>query len=483
MVQIPVDWIEKENFVVHTDSKKQWILVKETLKELQKTMFEGRTVDVAIFPELSIPHEYVYELTELVEKFDNDFILLAGFDYITLGKFVELLHHSNNEMREEQIKILTENSSDYDDIKNIKPVNFCSIVVKSGEDVKQYFQSKLFPSVYEQKCSRFSEILHGNYLLHFKNKIKNGKEEKDGKTKLRDFSFLPLICFDQIYEKTEAGLSVTHELIEHFEYDGAPGFIFILQFNPKMNHASIDDALYEYYLCRPTRHLRELTYTIFTNVSKKSHVSSEVSPVYGSLAIFNKKAILTNTNEYKLTKMGRGNLQKIKFLNTSDRLYLLKCSLLFNYQEDARSSRNPIEILQTKEYKEKQWKYVVPKKYTEKKMDLDSLYPMIDKYCSDEFISYFEDDAFINKMVIAKLHENELLVIFSREYEDALKENIPNELIEKMGQLTKRLDRLEAIKHEKLGKITDEIVENELYDIGSFIQQNKEIIKSIVKEW
>ena len=77
----------------------------------------------------------------------------------------------------------------------------------------------------------------------------------------------------------------------------------------------------------------------------------------------------------------------MEFLNTSDRLYFLKCSLLFNYQENARSSRNPIEILQTTEYKEKQWKYVVPKKVTEKKVELTSLYSMIDKYCSDEFIS------------------------------------------------------------------------------------------------
>ena len=478
MAQIPVDWIENENFVVHKDPEKQWNLVKETLEELKKTKFQGRNVDIAVFPELSVPHKYVDKLTELVNEFDTDFILLAGFDFIPLEKFVELLNSSDVSKKKEQIELLTK-SSDYEHIKKMKPVNFCSIVVKSGGKVKQYFQSKLFPSVYEQKGSRFSEILHGNYLLHFKKKPEENKEEKDGKTKLREFSFLPLICFDQIYEKTEAGLSVIEELIKHSGDEGAPGFMFILQFNPQMNHTSIDDALYEYYLCMPTRHLRELTYTLFTNVSERSKVPDKVSdPVFGSLAVFNKKAILTNTDEYNLTKMGRGNLQKMKFLNTSDRLYFLKCSLLFNYQEDARSSRNPIEILQTTEYKEKQWKYVVPKK-----VNSTSFYSMIDQYCSDEFISYFEDGTLANRMVIDELHENELLVIFSRGYEHASKENIPNELIEKMGHLAKRLDKLEAIKKDKLRGIADEIVENDLYNIGSFIQQNREIIKSIVKKW
>ena len=478
MAQIPVDWIENDNFVVHKDPEKQWNLVKKTLEEIKKTKFQDRTVDVAVFPELSVPHEHVDELKELVKDFDNNFILLAGFDYIPLERFVELLDSSDVNKKKEQIELLTNKSSDYEHIKSIKPVNFCSIVVKSDKGTKQYFQSKLYPSVYEQKSSRFSEILHGNYLLNFKKRREENKEGKDGKTKLREFSFLPLICFDQIYEKTEAGLSVIEELIKHSGDEGAPGFMFILQFNPQMNHTSINEALYEYYLCMPTRHLRELTYTLFTNVSKESPVPNKVKkPVFGSLAVFNKKAILTNTNEYKLTKMGRGDLHKTEFLNTSDRLYFLKCSLLFNYQENARSSRNPIEILQTTEYKEKQWKYVVPKK-----VDSTSLYSMIDKYCSDEFISYFENGTLGNRVVIDELHRNELLVIFRRGCEQTTKENIPNELIEKTEQLTKRLDKLETIKNKRLDKITDKSTEDELYDIGTFIQQNRMIIKSIVRE-
>ena len=479
MAQIPVDWIKNDNFVVHKDSEKQWNLVKETLAELKKTKFQGRTVDVAVFPELSVPHKYADKLKELVKEFATDFILLAGFDYIPLDKFVELLDCSDANEKKEQIELLTTKSSDYEHIKKIKPVNFCSVVVKSGGDVKQYFQSKLFPSVYEQTGSRFSEILHGNYLLHFKKELDQNEDLKDGKTKLREFSFLPLICFDQIYEKTEAGLSVIETLVKHSGDEGPPGFIFILQFNPQMGHTSIDNALYEYYLCMPTRSLRELTHTIFTNVSDESQVPGEVPhPVYGSLAVFNKKAILTNTDEYKLTKMGRGNLQKMEFINTSDRLYFLKCSLLFNYQENARSSRNPIEILQTTEYKEKQWKYIVPKK-----VELTSLYSMIDKYCSDEFISYFEDGNLANEVVINELHRNELLVIFRRECEQTKEEDIPNELIENTEQLIQRLDKLETIKNERLSKIAYKNVENELYDIGTLIQQNRMIIKSIVRKW
>ena len=98
-------------------------------------------------------------------------------------------------------------------------------------------------------------------------------------------------------------------------------------------------------------------------------------------------------------------------------------------------------------------------------------------------IPYFEDGTFLNKVVIDELDKNELLVIFSRVYENASKDNIPNELIEKMDQLTKRLDKLEAIKKEKLSQITDENIENDLFKIGSFLQQDRDIIKSILKKW
>ena len=335
MAQIPVKWKWKENgnFVEHRNPGDQWKLIKQTLDEIKNTKFDGRNVDVAVFPEWSVPSEYVGKLKELIEEFNSDFILLAGFDFVSLEEFVELLKYSDNTEKKEQIASIRDENSDYKHIKKTKPVNFCSIIIKSGETVKQYFQSKLFPSVYEQTGSRHSQILQGNYLLHFETEAKSGK----GKNRLQKFSFLPLICFDHLYEKTEAGSSIIEQLIDFGGKNEAPGFIFILQYNSRMNHEVIDDPLYEYYLCRPTRSLRTVTYTLFANVSDKSEfeesdTSSEaIIPVYGSLIVFNKKARFNNTSEQKLTKMSRGNLHKLKFVETSNPLYFLKCAILFKY--------------------------------------------------------------------------------------------------------------------------------------------------------
>lgn len=480
VVQIPVKWEQNGNFILHENPEKQWELITQTLEEIKKAKFNGRTTDIALFPELSIPHKYIFELKRLVEDFNSNIIILAGFDNIPLEEFVELLDGSDNTKKKEQISKINQ-SSDYEYIKKTKPVNFCSIIVKSDKSTKQYFQSKIYPSVYEQTGSRDSEVLHGKYLLYFETKLKNKIREK---RRMRRFSFVPLICFDQIYEKLEAGESIIRKLITHAENEEAPGFIFILQYNPRMDHISIDEALYEYYLCLPTRSLRTLTYTLFANVSDKSKIPNDVkkNPNFGSLIVFNKKARFTNTTEHKLIKMGRGNLHNMEFVNTSDRLYFLKCSLLFNYREEARSSRNPIEIMQIKEYRNNLWESLLPKKVIdpiEVVLD-DFVYPTLDRYCTGEFIKKFDDGILKNEEVNDEISKNELLIVLRRGYETIRKEQIPKKLIEKLKQILKRLDMLDDAKKRKLLSTTDDNIRDELSDIGSNLQKNKKIIECIV---
>ncbi|MCD4677198.1 MAG: hypothetical protein K8S18_14565 [Desulfobacula sp.] len=479
MAQVPVKWRWKENgnFVEHRNPGDHWELIKQTLEEIKNTKFDGRNVDIAVFPEWSIPHEYAGDLKDLIGKFNSDFILLAGFDFAPLEEFVGLLEDSANTKKKEQIVSIRDENSDYEHIKKTRPVNFCSIVVRSDETVKQYFQSKLFPSVYEQTGSRHSQILQGKYLLHFEVKAKSSEEN----SMLQKFSFVPLICFDHLYEKTEAGSSIIEQLIDFGGKNKAPGFIFILQYNPRMDHGVIDDPLYEYYLCLPTRSLRTVTYTLFANVSDKSGFeesdtsSKTIIPEYGSLIVFNKKASFNNTSEHKLTKMGRGNLHKLKFVKTSNRLYFLKCAILFNYQEQVRSSRNPIEIMQTMEYDDNQWKYLLPEKAAEPVEIV--LANILDQYCSDELVERFDKGDLGADMVTDALCKNEILIVLRRGYENVRKEQVPEQLGEKIEQLRERLDKLECV----ICKKGDE--SNDLDNMDSCIIQSKELIKHITKRW
>lgn len=489
VAQIPVEWEMNDNFVVNKYPEKQWKLIKQTLSEIKETKFDGRIADIALFPELAVPHEYIQELKELVGMFNSSFILLAGIDYVSLEEYVELLRKSNNSNKDEQVVQITEQSSDYENIKQTKPVNFCSIFIQPPQnanqldkvEVKQYFQPKLFPSVYEQTGSRDSQILQSQYLLHFENVLKEG-----GRKRLRKFSFLPLICFDQLYEKSESGESLIRALIDHAENEEAPGFIFILQYNPRMDHIVIDEALYEYYLCLPTRSLRTLTYTIFANVSDKSTTPPGVkSTTYGSLMAFNKKAQFSDTNEHKLIKMGRGNLHKLEFNNTSNRLYFLKSSILFNYQENARSSRNPIEVLKISEYTDDKWEHVYPKRVMEpiEVVLNDLIYPMLDRYCSEELLTIFADGGVSNIAVIEELQRKELFIVLRRGYELTPKSRIPLKLVDGCINILKRLDSLERIKCEKLSTQVDDKENNELITMGSEIRKNKGIINCIIKKF
>ena len=248
-----------------------------------------------------------------------------------------------------------------------------------------------------------------------------------------------------------------------------------------MDHEIIDDPLYEYYLCLPTRSLRTLTYTLFTNVSdesglKESDTSSEaIIPAYGSLIVFNKKARFNNTSEHKLTKMGRGNLHKLKFVETSNRLYFLKCAILFNYEEQVRSSRNPIEIMQTMEYDNNQWKYLLTEEAAEPVEIV--LANILDQYCSDELVERFDKGDLGADKVTGALCKNEILIVLRRGYENVRKEQIPEQLAEKIEQLMERLDKLECVICKKGDG------RKGLDNMESCITQSKELIKHITKRW
>ena len=200
-----------------------------------------------------------------------------------------------------------------------------------------------------------------------------------------------------------------------------------------------------------------------------------IIPEYGSLIVFKKKASFDNTSEHKLTKMGRGNLHKLKFVEKSNRLYFLKCAILFNYEEQVRSSRNPIEIMQTMEYDDNQWKYLLPGKATEPIEIV--LANILDQYCSDELIEHFDKGDLETIEVTDELCKNEILIVLRRGYENVRKEQIPEQLAEKIEQLRERLDKLECVICKK-GDVQDD-----LSDIGSCITQSKELIKHITKRW
>jgi len=470
MAQIPGEWMKDGNLVIHKDPDEQWNLIKQTLEKIKEEILYGRTTDIAIFPEWSVPSKYVYELREFVRGFNSDFILLAGFESITLEHFVNILNSSDNTEKNKQTNLIKEDT-DYEEIKGIKPVNFCSIIVKSGNNVKQYFQSKLFPSKYEQMGSDELEILRGTYLLHFKTEVKERSQK---------FSFIPLICFDQMYEKVEASLSTIKTLIGERK---PPDFIFVLQCNPKASHPFIDAALYEYYLCPPNRSLRESTYTLFVNVSNESKLHSKVDePIYGSCVVFNKKSEVHDTEEYRLNKMDRINLLKVEFTNESNRLYFLKCSLLPNYRVDPRSSRTPITIMRTYKSMSDQWEHIPPKPSREPTEE-DSLDPMIDMYCSNEIIKRFDENSLTNNDVVKELCENEILIVMRRAYVNTPKNRIPKHVVRKMEQTKKRLDKLEEVTEKKLSESVDENVSDKLCEIGANIIQSKKIIEGITKRW
>lgn len=295
IAQIPVELQNNDNLIKHINPRKQWEFIKKTLEEIKNAKFQGRVTDIAIFPEVSIPSLYVNELKELIKGFYPNFILIAGFDYTTLGQFVELLKTSDNSEKINQISIIMDNNSDYENVKKIKPVNFCSIIVKSNLDVKQYFQPKNYPSIYEQSGSRYTEVLNGKYILNFE--LRDDFKKKGRSKKLR---FTPLMNLHLIYEQSDAEDSIIKKLANLAENDdNTTNFIFGLNCNPQTNHISINDTLHEYSL---QTNSKGLNYTFLVNVSRESKIPMAITnSSFGSFIGFNNKPWF-NT-DYKITMM------------------------------------------------------------------------------------------------------------------------------------------------------------------------------------
>lgn len=451
----------------HENPTKQWELVKKILTEVQNTIMVGRhTVDILVFPELSIPYSdenKKYIIDYVMEKIEPPFIGIFPFDHIDLEKFCILLEKSDND-----------NSGKYaDEIRDIDnfrtngkdiPVNFCSVVIKAkGGKIQEFIQAKNGPSTYESLSHHIRPVYKYEYLHWFNSDT---------------IDFIVLICSDLIKKMPHLIETILSKMSDEkrnkwLNEKKKLDFLFIPQLNPKPNSLLFRSAKKELYVYPTNEVLSKDAYIISLNASTGSASVSKSHDFGKSSIMFNKKAKIQPTDEYTLQTFEYDtdypNLKEFKLTNPSPRLYFLRLILSRDFDYDPGASQSPImdtPIIKSVEDNGDKWRIsdinlreaISLIELTKEEISLfRHQYTVqlrsLNKCCSNELLKLTKENIIAkNRLVERLITDGYSIAYFYKLYvgnaPPSASKNVNRSLIESVNNLKNRLDAMEEIVKE-----------------------------------
>lgn len=486
----------RDSIYKHENPSKQWELVKEILTKVKGATFEREhTVDIILFPELSIPfsdESRDYILDYVKKEIEPPFIGIFPFDNIDLEKFSFLLEKSDNDKAEEYANEIRGTEDFKNNGKDI-PVNFCSVVIKAKKGkIQEFIQAKNAPSTYESLSHHIHQVYSYKYLHWFNS---------------NNIDFIVLICSDfikklpQLKETTLSEMGKEEKekwLREKKKLD----FLFIPQLNPKPNDVLFRCAKKVFYISPENESLSEDAYVISLNASLGSSSSSlPASPDFGnSSIILNKKAKFSHTNEYSLQTFDYDsdypNLKEFKLTNPLPRLYFLRLILSREYNYDSSAYQAPIiatPIVKSVEDEGDKWAFsnielteAIPdievtkeelklfrRQYT---MQLRSL----NRHCSTELLEITKNGIVRKEEILDSLEKDDSITYFHNLYvRPAIflaRTDINEDMLKSIEKLEERLDSMEKIIDERIRSRGED-----LYRVLSYISKEKNKLEDIKK--
>lgn len=478
----------------HENPSKQWKLVKEILTKVKDVTFEREhTVDILLFPELSIPfsdENRDYILDYVKKEIEPPFIGIFPFDNIDLEKFRFLLKKSDNDKAEEYANEIRDTEDFQNNGKDI-PVNFCSVVIKAKKGkFQEFIQAKNAPSTYESLSHHIHQVYNYKYLHWFNS---------------NNIDFIILICSDfikkmpQLKETTLSEMS-KEEKEKWFREKKKLDFLFIPQLNPRPNDVLFRCAKRVFYIYPENESLSKDAYVISLNASLGSSSSSlsKSSDFGNSSIIFNKKAKFSHTTEYSLQTFDYDtdypNLKEFKLTNPLPRLYFLRMILSRDYNYDPSAFPSPIiatPIIKSVEDEGDNWimskielREAIPWiEITKKEIDLfRGQYTMhlrlLKRYCPKELLEKVKNGSIRKEDIIRYLREEDPITYFHKLYVGTTllltSKNINNDIVKSIENLEKRLEEMEKIINEQMKSRG-----HDLNLILSYIHKEKDKLKDM----
>lgn len=289
-----------------------------------------------IFPEYAIPG--LDGVTQIETVLNNDSwkpgtIVIGSVDGLTKDEYSELCAKERTIVHE---------SNSADKVRSDEWVN-CSVTwLKSGisqgnNEIHKWIQPKLCPSWPEEDVMSRS-MFQGKCIHVLQSSLENG----------RTFRFMSMICYDWVGSLGDGrGISaILKTLNEQWSpnQDGKPiHMVFVLQNNPKPNHASFLNNTFEYFHALDYQFvIRDKGVVVFANGAGGSRSRPYISHGYTSL-------VFASNSPYSWDGSPPSYAVNTKQLRNSDALQTCKDALFRENGECAHSFRllHPLFVEQT----------------------------------------------------------------------------------------------------------------------------------------
>jgi hypothetical protein len=339
--------LKRKNFLYKNENpKEKWEMLNKIFEKYSDPSCKFSNSNYIIFPEDTVPSEYIDELILLLNKnLKKNSVVIFGSDHINFELYYKYLE-KYKEFNEEAFNIL---ENDINDVPKDKPVNLEFIIIKDNNNLLNVFlQAKTHPFFGEESLDINMDLYRSKYFYLFS-------------STMVPFNFMSLICFDYVYRDNY--WSNIYSIVKkanqlYFTKRQELDLLIVIECNPKPEHRVFIDTLTGFY----GEHLFKTpgtrdTISIFVNSSEESKIETlekeECNFGYSHIVLSeNYKIPPLKLSELTVDDFMGAPLSRIRF-NPQTRLYHV--ALNFLRDKDPRSSRVPVKINGVYKYSNEDW--------------------------------------------------------------------------------------------------------------------------------
>jgi hypothetical protein len=335
IAQIPNRLRQVERGFVITDPEEKWAMVRSILDLVAAGEGNLKKFHFLLFPETSIPRS---RFDDLLDAIDRDFrpnsTVMFGLEHVSLREYRQLLERFRED-NAEAIE-LVDRDIDSGDVLDM-PVNWCCIAIKEATGrLRVFLEAKSHPFHGEEFLDKEHDLYRGRHFYLFRSRPSC-------------FTFMAIICLDYLYR--DLYHSNIKQIIDHADqlfFTTRQGLdaLFVIQCNPKPEHATYRDVVSGFYgeYLEDFPGVRE-TVTVFGNASSDTAIEGEEhGPAHGhSYVVINRHHKLgkVQQTEFQTDDFGGAPVCRLRFGTATRLLYF---NLPLHHEIDPRTSRVPLKV-------------------------------------------------------------------------------------------------------------------------------------------
>lgn len=335
VAQIPVRLRRGEHGWAIADHDEQWSTLRSVLNLVARGERNLRKLHFVVLPESCVPMERFEDVLGIIgDRFRPNTVTAFGLEHVPVATYRELLVRFRYE-NEAALELL-QRDVDSGDVVGL-PANVCCIAVKDAAGrLRVYLEAKTHPFRGEEFMDVRRDLYRGRHFWLFR-------------ARPSCFNFMVLVCLDYLWRDLYA--SNVRQIIDRanqlfFTTRQTLDALFVLQANPKPEHAAYRDVLRGFYgeYLEDTPGVRE-TSTVFGNCSEDSVIEGyEGDGTFGhSQVVVGPRHRLARvaTSEFSTDDMAGAPVWRLRF-GSATRLYYF--NLPMHHELDPRSSRLPLKV-------------------------------------------------------------------------------------------------------------------------------------------